>query len=192
MGRLSEAKRSRRSLVTGGVVSVVVAVVDLSTKSAVTRRLGPSADKHDWWLIEGWLGFAYGRNSGAAFGLFQGNAGLLAAISVLVAIGFCCLTFAEVHGPVARALSAGLLLGGAIGNLVERVRQSYVTDFIAVGPWPRFNVADSAISVAVVIFAVAVLFQARPETGDDGNGSRSRHAATHPNAPDSEQQHEDR
>lgn len=167
----SEAQRSRGSLVAAGAVAVLVAIIDLITKWTVTRWLGPSAKDREWWIVDGQLGFDYGRNSGAAFGFFQGNAELLAAISVLVAIGFCWLIFHEVDGVVARVLSAGMLLGGAVGNLVERFRQSYVTDFIAVGPWPRFNVADSAISVAVLLFIVTVVFQTRTETGDDGQSS---------------------
>lgn len=167
MVRLSEAQRSRTSLGAAGVVAAMVIVADLATKWSVTRWLGASAGGREWWIVDGHLGLEYGRNSGAAFGLFAGNAELLAAASILVAVGCCWLILQEVDGLAAKALGAGLLLGGAIGNLVERVRQAYVTDFIAVGPWPRFNIADSAITVAALIFIFAVVFQPRADVGDE-------------------------
>ena len=144
------------------IVAIVVAVVslDLLVKRLITVALGPSADAHSWWVFEGWLGFEYGRNTGAAFGLFQGNAELLAAMSVLVAGGFCWLIFNEITSRSVRIASVGLILGGAIGNLIERVWSGFVTDFVAVGPWPRFNVADSAITIGVAIFVFGMLFPA--------------------------------
>jgi signal peptidase II len=54
-------------------------------------------------------------------------------------------------------LAAGLVAGGAIGNLIDRIRAGQVTDYIEVGSWPPFNVADVAITVGVVVFAWALL-----------------------------------
>ena len=53
-------------------------------------------------------------------------------------------------------VGAGFVAGGAIGNLIDRVRLGYVTDFVAIGPWPKFNIADSAITVGVLILVWSV------------------------------------
>lgn len=155
-------RNNRTTTYLAPVASLVIVLVasDLALKWLMTEWLGFAATAHAWWLVEGQVGFEYARNSGAAFGVFEGNADLLAALSVVVACAFCYLIFAEVRSRVIRIASAGLILGGAIGNLIERVRHGYVTDFIAIGPWPRFNLADSAISIAVVVFVISVLFEA--------------------------------
>ncbi len=172
MATAPKAQRIARSVRPVGALALAVGIADLLSKWAMTTWLGPDARSHEWWVVDGQIGIAYGRNSGAAFGLFQGNAELLAVISVFVAFGLCWLIFAEVQGPVARLLGAGLLLGGAVGNLTERVWHGYVTDFIAVGPWPRFNLADSAITVAVVIFVVAIAFPAEGDAQSSCQGAR--------------------
>jgi len=100
------------------------------------------------------------HNSGALFGLFRDQAPLFALLSVGV-IGL----IAWYHGRTGRStymtLALGLLLGGAIGNLIDRFRFGYVVDFVDAGVgnlrWYTFNVADSAISTALVLLlAVAI------------------------------------
>jgi signal peptidase II len=153
-------------------IAVVVVILDLLVKGIVTRAIGPEADRHAWWLIGDDVGFEYVRNTGAAFGLLRGNAELLGAISILVAIGFAGLIVIELRGGLWAMVAGGLLVGGAIGNLVERLVDGYVTDFIAVGTWPRFNVADSAITVGVVVFIIGLFVQADrgPVTHDARQG----------------------
>lgn len=148
----------KRKLLWLVVIAMVVVVGDLVVKGQVTSEFGPAADEHSWWLVGNDIGLQYVRNTGAAFGLLQGNAELLAALSVVVVVGLVWLIFAEMTSDLWKVLASGLLLGGAIGNLIERVRDGYVTDYIAVGPWPRFNLADSAITLAVSIFVVWLFF----------------------------------
>lgn len=150
-------------------IALVMGVIacDLILKWQMTEWLGVDADVHAWWLVDGLVGFEYARNSGAAFGLFQGNPQILAAISVLVAFGFCWLIFAEIRARSLRIACSGLIVGGAIGNLIERVRHGYVTDFLAAGSFPRFNLADSAITVGVVIFVIAVVFMPDDRVGHE-------------------------
>lgn len=146
-------------LLRAAVVMAVVVVVDLLVKRLVTAALGPDADRHAWWLAGEWLGFEYVRNTGAAFGLFRGNPELLAALALIFTAGIVWLVLTEVRSPAWATLASGLLAGGSIGNFAERVTIGYVTDFIAVGPWPRFNVADSAITVGIAVFVAAILFE---------------------------------
>jgi signal peptidase II len=146
-----------------GLIALVVIIADLAVKRAVTSALGPGADRRASWLVDDTLGLEYVQNTGAAFGIMRGNPELLAAVSVFVGIGFVWLLLQELGGGPWPALSGGLIVGGGIGNLVERFGDGFVTDYIAVGPWPRFNLADSAITVAIAVFAVALLRDGRPE-----------------------------
>jgi signal peptidase II len=148
-----------------GAIALVVLVADLVVKRAVTSALGPGADRHAWWLVGDIVGLEYVQNSGAAFGIMRGNPELLAAVSLLVGTGFVWLLLHELDGGIWPVLSGGLIIGGGLGNLVERFSDGYVTDYIAVGTWPRFNIADSAITVAIAIFAVALMTAG---TGEDG------------------------
>lgn len=162
------------------VVAAVVVALDLAVKWLVTSALGPDADRGAWWLIEDAVGLEYVRNSGAAFGIFRGNAELLAAVSIVVATGLAWLIVTELQGGWLASLAGGLLVGGAAGNLVERITDGFVTDYLAVGGFPRFNVADAAITVAVGLFLLGVLRDwLRETTGyheDNGGAARDRGA----------------
>ena len=107
-------------------------------------------------------------NTGAAFGLFQGQSLALTIVAIvgIAAILFYALFayrhFTFVDSMLSR-IALGLILGGTVGNLVDRLRFGCVTDFIDVGIWPAFNIADSAVVVGVIIFAYSVLRSARTE-----------------------------
>jgi len=110
----------------------------------------------------GFFRLIYVRNSGAAFGLFQGQSFILALIALVGVAVLLLYAFLFHHkisfldkGPGKVAL--GLLLGGAVGNLIDRIRIGYVTDFIDVGIWPTFNIADSAIVVGAIILAYSII-----------------------------------
>ena len=107
-------------------------------------------------------------NTGAAFGLFQGQSfaltivALVGAAVLLIFVFFLSRRFPFLDNWL-NMLALGLILGGTIGNLVDRLNPNLggVTDFISVGSWwPAFNIADSAITVGVIIFAYSLLFLA--------------------------------
>lgn len=108
------------------------------------------------------------NNTGAAFGLFQGQSFLLTIVALvgitalLVYVLVIYRKFPLLDNRLGRS-TLGLILGGAVGNLVDRLRFGYVTDFISVGLWPAFNIADSAITVGVILFAYSFLRSARAE-----------------------------
>ena len=101
-------------------------------------------------------------NTGAVFGMFQGYSLPLTIVSVIgmVALLLFILFFLR-HFPfldnLLVKLSLSLVLGGAVGNLIDRLLFGGVTDFIAVGIWPAFNIADSAIVVGTIIFVYFLL-----------------------------------
>ncbi len=129
------------------VLAVVVLLLDQSTKSLIVAWL-------DWgqsWPEEGFLRITHARNTGTAFSLFQGHNNVLSFVA-LFAVGVLLWVYATTGAKsFILRVALGLQLGGALGNLLDRLQQGYVTDFLDVGPWPIFNVADSAISVGMVL-----------------------------------------
>ena len=110
---------------------------------------------------------------GAAFGLFPGSRGPFILISVLAIIVVLALFRREAYRGLAHRILLGCILGGAIGNLIDRARLGWVVDFIDVGVdtirWPVFNVADSAVTLGVLFLA--------------WNLSRAGHPAPDPESP---------
>ena len=106
------------------------------------------------------------RNTGAAFGLFPNHSFVLTIVAFvgITAILLCafltrrCLPFLDNRLGMS---TLGLVLGGTVGNLIDRLRFGYVTDFIDFKFWPMFNVADSAVTVGIIIFAYFVLRMAQ-------------------------------
>src|SRR6185437_2282898 len=138
-----------------GLAAVVAAAVvgDQVTKHVVTSRLALGESSK----IIGPLSIHRVENSGIAFGFFTSATGVVIALTGL-AVVWMLVYFAR-HGsrhPVIPA-ALGLLIGGSVSNLVDRVRLGHVTDFIDFGWWPAFNLADSFIVVGVAILLLALM-----------------------------------
>lgn len=135
-------------------VAAPVVAIDRLTKDAVVRAIGPDAAQHRVDLLGQWVALEYAENRGAAFGLFGALSPLLplVAIAIVLAIGVAYVR--QRRPPLALTVVVGLAVGGAIGNLIDRVRLGFVIDFIAVGPWPNFNVADASVTLGVLGFIV--------------------------------------
>jgi signal peptidase II len=144
----------RRSLGLPLLIVAAILIADQSAKWLVTRALGPEHPTHRHELLGSVLAIDYVENTGAAFGVLQGQTGVLTAVALFVLIGLI-VSYRRVPDPsFFLTVGLGLLLGGALGNLLDRVRLGYVVDFVAVGIWPKFNVADSAITIGVLLLAV--------------------------------------
>lgn len=141
------------------LVAFVVAAIDGASKSAVIRRYGPESDRHGRALVGDWLSLSYAQNTGVAFSMLRGHrdlAGLLGAVAVTaMVVGYLRVR----HRSPLLVVGAGLVGGGAVGNLAERLRVGHVTDFISVGRWPAFNLADSAITVGVIMLLWIFTFE---------------------------------
>ncbi|PID57870.1 signal peptidase II [candidate division KSB3 bacterium] len=115
-------------------------------------------------VIPGFFNITYVRNPGAAFGILQGRQYLLAIISSIAGLVLIAMLLREDEKKKVLLLSLSLVLGGTIGNLIDRLRFGYVIDFLDVyvsfgreHHWPSFNIADSAISCGVVLLICAML-----------------------------------
>jgi signal peptidase II len=144
------------------LMSAVVGL-DQLTKALIVRSL----ELHDYVpLIDGLLSLSHVRNRGAAFGLLSDwdlpyQSTLLSALSIAALLAIAVYFFRLPAAARLPRLGLALVLGGAVGNLVDRVRLGYVVDFIHVywrqHQWPDFNVADSAISVGVTLLVLDIL-----------------------------------
>ncbi len=138
------------------VIAAVVVIIDQLSKVWV-QQTWPQPYTGEIPIIEDWLELTHIHNTGVAFGLFSGMPQLFTFTSLVivgVAIHFYLKHVPEDHGWL--SLSLGLIIGGALGNVVDRIRLGYVVDFIKTfdGRFPVFNIADSCIVVGVFVMAV--------------------------------------
>jgi signal peptidase II len=163
--KLAVALAGKRSQL---LLALAVLALDQWTKWLVERTLAPNSS-HE--IVPGLFHLSHVRNTGVAFGLFaSGGDGLATAVLALLgltALGFVSWFFVRAQAGETRLLVAlALVLGGAVGNLLDRLATGAVTDFLGVYigsyRWPDFNVADSAICVGLGLMLLDS-FLARPQ-----------------------------
>lgn len=147
-------------------IAVIIILLDQFTKWLVVDRLAGPAAPGRVDLVPGIFSIVYVENRGAAFGIFQGYSDIVLVAAILLVIGITFVMYRMSAGSPLLPYATGLIVGGAVGNIIDRIRLGYVVDFVAVGPWPKFNVADAAVTVGVALMFVAFLFwQDQPGTG---------------------------
>ncbi|MDC0050282.1 signal peptidase II [Verrucomicrobia bacterium] len=153
------------------VTAAIVLVADQLTKQLIIRALSGSETKV---VIEGFLRFVNWQNTGAAWSMFQGSSLPLAALSVVAMIALIRYRHHfETHTPTGK-LAFGLLIGGIIGNLIDRVAYQYVIDFVRfylirsdgteMG-YPAFNIADMGICIGVGLLFLLAWREGPPTEG---------------------------
>lgn len=142
----------RRAWVLAGLLCGLVLIADQAAKALIEANLVPGEQVD----VLGPLEFTLAHNRGVAFGLASGGGVLLVALTVaaLVVVG---VLFARDPARPGMWVAIGLLAGGALGNLVDRVRAGEVTDYIDLLSWPPFNLADVAVTLGVVVLALSYL-----------------------------------
>lgn len=146
------------------LAALLVIAVDQLTKTLIRTTLGINET-----LFElGFLRITHVHNTGAAFGMFpnQSLPLIIVAITGVTIVLLFAVFFPDRYPFLYNGLSQlalGLMLGGNVGNLVDRLRLGHVTDFISVGVWPTFNVADPAILFGVILLAYILLRQTAVE-----------------------------
>ena len=138
-----------------GITIVLVLVADLVTKHFLF-------DVEYFNLIPNVISIASnGGNTGAAWGIMNGKTGMLILISCIMLVALFIFNKFVGNKNTLYCIAFGLIIGGAVGNLVDRIALSYVRDFIFLDFWPTFpvfNVADSCLCVGAVLMAVYILF----------------------------------
>lgn len=145
-----------------GALCGLVVAADQAAKAAIEAHV-TVGEKVE---VLGPLKLTLSHNSGVAFGL-AGGAGVRLVLVTVVALGVVVVVFGRNPTRPGMWVAAGLLAGGALGNLADRIRADAVTDFIDLPLWPPFNLADVAITVGVVLLVVVQLRDSAREPARD-------------------------
>lgn len=138
--------------------AAVIVITDQLSKNWILNHPGEQP-----FFEAGILRFIIVENTGSSFGLFQDQNSVLKIVAIIGAVlivsfaSMISIRYPAIDGWMTK-LPLGLLLGGTLGNLIDRFSRGYVTDFIDVGFWPTFNVADSAMVVGVILMICYILF----------------------------------
>ncbi len=153
---------AKRAWWRAGAVCLAVLVADQIAKAVIEGHvtLGEKID------VLGPLGLTLSHNRGVAFGLAGGSGAPLVLVT-LIALGIVLYLFSRNPTRPGMWIATGLLAGGAVGNLADRIRAGAVTDFIDLPPWPPFNLADMSITAGVILLVWIYLREAErePESG---------------------------
>ena len=135
----------------------IVVVLDQAAKAAIEANLVPGEEID----LFGPAGLTLSHNTGIAFGLASGGGTRLVLVTSLALLAVAYVFSREPTRP-GMWVAAGLLAGGALGNLADRIRADAVTDYLKVGSWPAFNIADIAVTVGVIVLALSYLREPAP------------------------------
>ena len=146
-----------------GIASVII-LLDQITKSLVRANLAFGASWSPWeWLLP-YARIVHWSNTGASFGMFQGFGMVFTVLSLIVA---AVIVYYYPRVPVEEwplRIAMGMQLGGALGNLIDRVTRGEVTDFISVGNFAVFNIADASISVGVAVLLIGMWWKEKADS----------------------------
>ena len=141
------------------LVAGLIVLLDQATKYIIRSNLAlGEIYRADLWITQ-FARIVHWQNTGAAFGMFQslGNVFMILSMVVSAAIVYYYPQVPRQEWLIRLAMA--MLLGGAVGNLIDRLYQGYVTDFISVGKFPVFNIADACISLGVVVLFLGMWYQ---------------------------------
>lgn len=148
-------------------IATVVVVLDQLSKGWIVANLDPGEAMV---VLGEWLRLVHGQNSGILFGMLPSSAPIFAVVSIGVTALIVVYHAKAGHG-IVTTIALGLLLGGAIGNLVDRLRYGYVVDFVdmGIGSWRfyTYNLADACITTAIILLIVMAVFPRVAEWGAD-------------------------
>ena len=135
-----------------GALCGLVVVADQAAKALVERNLLPGEDVE----VLGPVELTLAHNTGVAFGL-AGGGGVRLVLLTAVALAVIGYVFSRDPTRPGLWVAAGLLAGGALGNLADRIRTGSVTDYVQIGSWPAFNLADVAVTLGVIVLVFSSL-----------------------------------
>jgi signal peptidase II len=145
-----------------GIAGVIVAL-DQWTKHLVRTQIPFGKSWSPWPWLEPYVRIVHWQNTGAAFGMFQGFGMVFTVLAFLVAIAILYYFPRVPRSEWALRVAMVMQMGGAVGNLIDRLTQGTVTDFVSVGTFAVFNVADASISVGTAVLIIAVWLSERKQ-----------------------------
>lgn len=158
----------------------VVFALDQITKAWVIANIAPGEFVYPVPALSRVFGFTLVGNTGVAFGLFPEGGALFTALTAVVVVVMAAYVFRLPPERRIMRLALALLLAGACGNLFDRLRLGYVVDFVAVGSFARFNVADSSVSLGVASLLLSWLLELRRSSSQVPGAIHEGHEDTRP------------
>lgn len=143
------------------LVAIAVILVDQVTKALVRADIPLGSQRE----VTGFLDLVHVRNDGVAFSAFGGKPWIVVGLITVALVALLWYFRSHADRPLVW-LATGLLFGGALGNIIDRVLDGAVTDFIKFSHWPAFNVADIAINIGVVVLIIALFLEDRARAAD--------------------------
>lgn len=137
-------------------IAGTIILIDQVTKWLVEKNLTFQEMWSPWDWLSPYARIVNWRNTGSAFGMFQDTNVILMILATLVSLAILYYFPRVPREERYLRIALSMQLGGAVGNLIDRIRQGYVTDFVSVGAFPVFNVADASISCGVAVLLVGV------------------------------------
>lgn len=148
-------------------IAIVIVVLDQLSKNWIVANLDPGEGMV---VLGEWLRLVHGQNSGILFGMLPQSAPIFAVVSIGVT-ALIVVYHAKAGRGIVTTIALALLLGGAIGNLIDRLRYGYVVDFVdmGIGSWRfyTYNLADACITTSIILLIVMAVFPRVAEWGAD-------------------------
>lgn len=147
------------------IVAVLIVALDQITKWLVIKYIPHGGVWNPWEWLAPYARIVHWSNTGAAFGLLQGMNPVFIGLALVVTLGIIYYYQSVEEKDWLIKMALMFVLGGAVGNLIDRFNHGHVIDLISVGNFPVFNVADSFITVGVVLLIIGVWVQEKREKG---------------------------
>ena len=161
---VGEQKASGKERVITYIIATSIVLLDLLTKLVVEDRLRINESYVPFQSLEPFFKITHVSNTGAAFGLFPSGSEVIMVIAVIVSIVIIAYNQKLPANHKLFRLALGLQLGGALGNLLSRIRIGHVTDFLDFGPWPVSNVADISIVLGTILLGLLMILEKEEES----------------------------
>lgn len=162
------------------LVAGAIILVDQLTKNWVRQNLNiGEIYRPDLWITD-YARIFFWKNTGAAFGIFQ-KFGIVFSVLSFIVSGFIIYYFVQIpRKDWLIRLAMAMLLAGAVGNLIDRLADGYVTDFISIGSFPVFNIADSSITVGVILLFIGMGIQEHFRSADQDQSAQETNSMPQP------------
>ncbi len=185
---IEKQKASGRERVITYIIASSILILDLVTKLLIEDRLRINESYVPFESLEPIFKITHVSNTGAAFGLFPSGSKVIMVIAVIVSIVIIAYNQKLPANHKLFRVALGLQLGGALGNLLSRVRIGHVTDFLDFGPWPVSNIADISIVLGTILLGLLMILEKEEETHPDdevssGDPAENEHGETSEDSP---------
>jgi len=148
------------------IIPGLIIALDQYTKSIVRQNLALGESWMPWQELAPYARILHWYNKGVAFGMFQEGGIIFILLPIIIVVGIIVYFPRIPNQEWTLRLALSMQLGGAIGNLIDRITIGHVTDFISIGSFPVFNVADSAITVGTIVLVLGVWLQEKREKAE--------------------------